>query len=101
MLFQHLRSDLREEWHWTNETAEFDASYAWYCHFDYGTQLSGRKSYDGSAVAVRRLPLESFNPLVGARRLTAEGAAKLRAAAQQLLAACDAAEEAAGALEAA
>jgi hypothetical protein len=101
MLFQHLRSDLREEWHWTNETAGFDASHAWYCYFCYGLQYSYPKSSDGSAVAVRRLPLQSFNPLGEAKRLTAEGAAKLRAAAQQLLAACDSAEEAAGALEAA
>ena len=40
-------------WHWTSESHEEDASFAWYCYFSGGYQSDGRKSYEGSAVAVR------------------------------------------------
>ena len=49
-------------WGWTS--TQDDASSAWYCRFYFGSQYISRKSYEGSAVAVRRLTLGSFNSLV-------------------------------------
>jgi hypothetical protein len=46
---------MEPEWHWSSESHENDASFAWGCTFDDGTQSYGRKSYEGSAVAVRRV----------------------------------------------
>jgi hypothetical protein len=40
-------------WHWTSESHEEDASYAWDCLFINGNQSNNLKSYGGSAVAVR------------------------------------------------
>lgn len=57
MLFANLKNLLRAGWHWTSD--EYSASYAWLCDFGYGSQLSYRKSFDGSAVAVRLIPLSS------------------------------------------
>ncbi|WP_103018145.1 hypothetical protein [Alicycliphilus denitrificans] len=48
---------LEPEWHWLAET--HGASYAWDCYFGYGSQSNIRKSYEGSAVAVRLIPLIS------------------------------------------
>jgi hypothetical protein len=53
MLFHNLKDKLQPGWHWTSE--EFDASSAWICTFSYGFQYYGHKSYEGSAVAVRRI----------------------------------------------
>ena len=53
LLFANAKAQLRPRWHWTNETDEDDASYAWYCYFASGYQNLYHKSYDGSAVAVR------------------------------------------------
>jgi hypothetical protein len=47
MLFANVNEQLNPYWHWTSD--ELSASYAWFCTFDYG------KSYEGSAVAVRRV----------------------------------------------
>lgn len=66
LLFSNVKAQLKPAWHWTSEEEEDDASYAWYCYFTYGLQIITRKSYEGSAVAVRRFPLQSFNPLGGA-----------------------------------
>ena len=57
MLFANLKKLLREEWHWTADTQ--GASYAWYCFFYNGSQSGFRKSYAGSAVAVRLIPLSA------------------------------------------
>ena len=46
-------------WHWTSDEYEFDASFAWYCTFYYGIQSNTRKSFEGSAVAVRLIPVDS------------------------------------------
>ena len=64
MLFANLKDQLRPRWHWTSEQDEEDASFAWLCVFSYGGQDYFRKYFEGSAVAVRRLTLESFNSLV-------------------------------------
>ena len=55
LLFANTKALLREEWHWCLETA--GASSAWLCYFGGGYQLSTHKSYEGSAVAVRCIPL--------------------------------------------
>jgi hypothetical protein len=64
LLFRLLKAELSDDWHWTNETASWSASYAWDCYFDDGFQSGNPKSAEGSCVAVRRFPLQSFNPLV-------------------------------------
>lgn len=62
LLYANCKPHLKPQWHWSCE--EHSASYAWDCDFGYGGQSHGHKSYEGSVVAVRRLPLQSFNPLV-------------------------------------
>lgn len=60
ILFANVREQLRPEWHWTSDEDEEDASFAWYCHFYDGYQGGGHaKSYEGSAVAVRLIALET------------------------------------------
>jgi len=60
LLFANLKDKLNPAWHWTSE--EYDASYAWYCYFSHGYQGGIRKSYEGSAVAVRLIPIEKEQP---------------------------------------
>ena len=55
LLFANVKTLLRPRWHWLQETE--GASYAWYCHFGDGNQNFNRKSDEGSAVAVRCIPL--------------------------------------------
>ena len=55
LLFANCKPHLKPEWHWSSEPHESDASYAWYCYFRHGTQSYYGKSYEGSAVAVRRV----------------------------------------------
>lgn len=55
LLYANCKPHLKPEWHWSSETHENDASSAWYCTFGYGFQLSDRKSFEGAAVAVRRV----------------------------------------------
>ena len=55
LLFANVKSELDPKWHWTNEA--YDASSAWYCLFSYGNQNFSHKCYEGSAVAVRLIPL--------------------------------------------
>ena len=62
LLYANCRDALPRDWRWSNKQDEEDTSYAWYCSFINGLQSINHKSYGGSAVAVRRLPLESFNP---------------------------------------
>jgi hypothetical protein len=89
LLFANVRSQLAKEWHWTNEEHESDASYAWLCSFGNGNQDDSHKGAEGAAVAVRRLPLQSFDPLESAVKRTAADVARLRSTAQALVAACD------------
>ena len=53
LLFANVKDQLRPKWHWTSES--YDASFAWHCTFHYGYQFDFRKSYEGAAVAVRRV----------------------------------------------
>ena len=55
LLFANVKASLQPRWHWTSE--EDDASFAWFCSFYYGLQTYGRKSYEGSAVAVRYIKI--------------------------------------------
>jgi hypothetical protein len=55
MLFANVNEQLNPYWHWTSD--ELSASYAWDCSFDYGLQSYYRKGFEGSAVAVRLIPL--------------------------------------------
>jgi len=55
MLVANVRRLLLPEWHWLQETE--GASYAWVCYFYNGNQHGNRKSFEGSAVAVRCIPL--------------------------------------------
>jgi hypothetical protein len=55
LLFANCKPHLKPEWHWSSETYEDDASYAWNCYFGNGYIYYHRKSYEGSAVAVRRI----------------------------------------------
>ena len=55
LLVVNLKPQLRPRWHWLQETE--GASCAWLCGFDYGGQGFNHKSYEGSAVAVRSIPL--------------------------------------------
>ncbi len=54
LLFANCKPHLEPVWHWSCETHEDNASYAWGCYFYYGSQNDYHKSYEGSAVAVRR-----------------------------------------------
>ena len=55
LLFANCKPHLESAWHWSCQTYEGDASFAWLCYFGHGTQLNRHKSYEGSAVAVRRI----------------------------------------------
>lgn len=55
LLYANCKPHLDPLWHWSCETHEDDASFAWYCYFSFGDQSSYRKSCEGSAVAVRRV----------------------------------------------
>lgn len=55
LLFANCRDALPKTWCWSNKEDEEDASYAWICNFYDGFQIYFRKSYECSAVAVRRL----------------------------------------------
>lgn len=55
LMFAVAKELFEPAWHWTSE--EEGASYAWYCYFDNGYQLTVHKSAKGCAVAVRLIPL--------------------------------------------
>lgn len=57
LLYANVKASLPSGWHWTSETHKEDASCAWGCSFDYGYISGYHKSYEGSAVAVRLIPL--------------------------------------------
>ena len=56
LLYANCKPHLDPMWHWSGEEHEDDASYAWYCHFSDGNQYDCYKSYEGAAVAARRVP---------------------------------------------
>lgn len=70
----------------------YGANNAWVQDAGGGQYVYGRGS-KFAAVRVRRLFLDSFDPLAGAKRRAAEDVAKLKESAAALVAACEAAEE--------
>ena len=71
LLFANCKPHLQPRWHWSCEEQETEASYAWLCSFDYGHQGNHRKSFEGSAVAVRQITLAA-SPEVPARKPLAQ-----------------------------
>ena len=55
LLFANCKPHLQPRWHWSCEQHETEASYAWDCHFSLGYQHNTHRSFEGSAVAVRRV----------------------------------------------
>ena len=55
LLYANCKPHLKPDWHWSCEPHDDDASSAWYCYFSHGLQGTGHKSYEGCAVAVRRV----------------------------------------------
>ena len=55
LLFANCKYHLDPSWHWSSESHEDDASCAWGCNFGDGYTDYDLKSYEGSAVAVRRV----------------------------------------------
>jgi len=54
LLFATMKSEFKEEWHWTREQHATDSGSAWYQYVYDGVQFSTHKSYEGRARAVRR-----------------------------------------------
>ena len=65
LLYANVKSQLQPKRHWTSDTLDADtgdsdyASSAWVCHFSLGNQTSSHESFEGSAVAVRLIPLSA------------------------------------------
>jgi len=57
LLFANLREKFKSGWYWSSEQHAADSGSAWGQNFDYGGQGYTRKSYEGRARAVRRLPI--------------------------------------------
>jgi hypothetical protein len=55
LLYANCKPHLPEVWAWSGEEHKDDASFAWGCDFDDGIQSLSHKSFQGSAVAVRRV----------------------------------------------
>ena len=55
LLFANCKPHLTPHWHWSCEEHETEASSAWSCDFYDGSQRLTHKSYEGGAVAVRRV----------------------------------------------
>lgn len=72
LLFANVKDLLHKGWHWIAD--EGGATYAWDYNFDKGNQSDGYKSYKGSAVAVRLIPLEDLHD----RHQTAAEAARVK-----------------------
>ena len=65
VLAANCKSLFEQRLYWTS--TQFSENYAWLQYFSYGTQNFYHKSFEARCRAVRRLPLESFNPLGGAQ----------------------------------
>lgn len=62
LLFANCKPHLDETWHWSCQEHENDASFAWDCDFYDGLQSIRHKSFQGSAVAVRRIAIAGEKP---------------------------------------
>ena len=61
LLLANCKPHLQPRWHWSCEEHENNASNAWGCYFSGGTQDYVRKSFEGSAVAVRYIKIGGGN----------------------------------------
>jgi hypothetical protein len=61
LLFANVPDAFKKNWYWTG--TQYSADDAWFQYFDDGSQDIYYKLTTGRARAVRRLVLESFNPL--------------------------------------
>jgi hypothetical protein len=57
LLFAHLKDRFKETWYWSNTQHASSSAFAWLQDFHYGYQDRYRKSYEGSARAVRRVAI--------------------------------------------
>jgi hypothetical protein len=57
VLFKNLKAQFKEAWYWTSDEYAPDADYAWIQDFDYGVQVTSRKSSDYRCRAVRRVAI--------------------------------------------
>ena len=57
LLFANLREHFKSAWYWSCEQHAAVSGYAWDQYFNDGGQGNVRKSYEGRARAVRRLPI--------------------------------------------
>ncbi len=57
LLYANCKPQLLPVCHWSSETHEPDASFAWDCDFSSGYQYYGHKSLKIAAVAIRRVPV--------------------------------------------
>jgi hypothetical protein len=55
LLFANLKDQFKSDWYWSGEQS--GPSLAWFQGFDDGFQYDYYRSYEGSARAVRRLPI--------------------------------------------
>ena len=69
LCYANAPDQFEPRWHWSS--TQGSANHAWGQYFDYGSQLNGRKSYEGRARAVRRFPIQSFSPLALAGEVAA------------------------------
>lgn len=60
LLFAVMPEQFESYYHWTS--TQYSDSLAWSQGFSYGNQDSYGQSYEARCRAVRRLPLQSFNP---------------------------------------
>lgn len=59
MLFAGFKDQFNKDWHWSNQTVDGYAAYAWFQGFGNGYQGDSHKDYDYCrARAVRRLPIQ-------------------------------------------
>ena len=57
LLFANLKDQFKSDWYWSGELYGPSSSDAWSQNFNGGYQYDTRKSYEGRARAVRRLPI--------------------------------------------
>jgi len=57
VLYDNLRGEFKEDWHWSSETHPRLADYAWFQGFGHGGQITNLKSYDFRCRAVRRVAI--------------------------------------------
>jgi hypothetical protein len=57
LLYANLKDQFEGDWYWSGEQHASSPSIAWIQYFLNGVQSNFRKSYEGRARAVRRLPI--------------------------------------------